>query len=180
MTAEIETLSSRIAYENRWLRVREDIIRHPDGAQGLYGVVERSDFVVLLPWHEGGLTLVEQYRYPVRQRQWELPMGTWETAPDTDPARLAAAELREETGLVAEQLVRIGGILQGAGYCNQRGHIFLATGLTQEGHQREATEQDLICRHFPLAAVEAMIRDDILVDAPSLAAIAMARVKGFL
>ena len=179
MTSEIETVSSRIAYENRWLRVREDVIRRADGTDGLYGVVERSDFVVLLPWHDGGLTLVEQYRYPVRQRQWELPMGTWETAPDTDPARLAAAELREETGLVAQSLVQIGGILQGAGYCNQRGHIFWATQLSQQDHQREATEQDLVCRHFPLAEVEAMIRDDVLVDAPSLAAIAMARLKGF-
>ena len=46
MTSPYVTLSSRIAYENRWTRVREDRIRRPDGSDGLYGVVERSDFVL--------------------------------------------------------------------------------------------------------------------------------------
>ncbi|MCQ4159815.1 NUDIX hydrolase [Roseomonas sp. GC11] len=178
MADEITTLSSRIAYANRWLRVREDIIRRPDGAEGLYGVVERSDFVVLLPWQDGRLTLVEQYRYPIRARQWELPMGTWEQAPETDPLHLAAAELREETGLVAARLERLGTIFQGAGYCNQKGHVFLATGLEQHAHAREATEQDMVCRSFTLAEVEAMARNGTLQDAPTLAALALARIQG--
>jgi 8-oxo-dGTP pyrophosphatase MutT (NUDIX family) len=62
---------------------------------------DRADFVVIVPWQDRRLTLVEQYRYPVRARIWEFPMGTWEQAPGTDPAVLAAAELREETGLAA-------------------------------------------------------------------------------
>ena len=37
---EITTTSSRIAYENRWMRVREDRIAYADGTPGLYGVVE--------------------------------------------------------------------------------------------------------------------------------------------
>ena len=98
---EITTLSSRIAYENRWLRVREDIIRRADGSDGLYGVVERSEFVVVVALQDGALTLVEQFRYPVRRRLWELPMGMWEERPSTAPEALAAAELREETGLIA-------------------------------------------------------------------------------
>jgi 8-oxo-dGTP pyrophosphatase MutT (NUDIX family) len=100
-TSPCVTLSSRIAYENRWTRLREDRIRHADGSEGIYGVVERSDFVVVVPWQDGQVTLVEQYRYPVGARIWEFPMGMWEQAPGTDPVVLAAAELREETGLIA-------------------------------------------------------------------------------
>jgi hypothetical protein len=51
MADEFTTLSSRIAYENRWLRVREDRIRRRDGSEGIYGVVERSDFVIVAPVH---------------------------------------------------------------------------------------------------------------------------------
>ena len=58
--------------------MREDRIRHPDGSDGLYGVVERSDFVVIAPMQDGRLTLVEQFRYPVSARMWEFPMGMWE------------------------------------------------------------------------------------------------------
>ena len=178
MADEITTLTTRIAYENRWTRVREDTIRRADGSEGLYGVVERSDFVVVVPFGNGRVTLVEQYRYPVRARLWELPMGMWEQAPGTDPAVVAAAELREETGLVAASMRRVGDMFQGAGYCNQRGHVFLATGLTQADHAREPSEQDLVCRAFPLAEVEAMVRSGVLKDAMSIAALGMLRLHG--
>jgi 8-oxo-dGTP pyrophosphatase MutT (NUDIX family) len=177
MTSPFVTLSSRIAYENRWTRVREDQIRRPDGSSGLYGVVERSDFVVVVPWQDGHLTLVEQFRYPVGTRMWEFPMGMWEHLPGTDPTALAAGELREETGLIAGQMIRAGEIFQGPGYCNQRGHIFLATDLTQGETQRETSEQDMICRRFALAEVEAMMRDGRLTDAMTIAAFGLLRVK---
>jgi ADP-ribose pyrophosphatase len=180
MTNPYVTLSSRIAYENRWTRLREDRIRRTDGSDGLYGVVERADFAVIVPWQDGRLTLVEQYRYPVSALVCEFPMGMWEHAPNTDPAVLAAAELREETGLIAGRMTYAGEIFQGPGYCNQRGHIFLATELVQGAHDRETSEQDMICRSFPLADFEAMIRDGTLCEAMTLSAFGLLRVKGLL
>lgn len=180
MSSPYTTLSSRIAYQNRWTRVREDEIRHADGSPGLYGVVERSDFVVVAPWHDGRLTLVEQYRYPVSARIWEFPMGMWEQAPGTDPAVLAAGELREETGLIAGRMIYGGEIFQGPGYCNQRGHVFLATDLTQGETNRETSEQDMICQDFSLAAFEAMVRDGTLKEAMTIAAFGLLRIKGLL
>ena len=177
---EITAISSRIAYENRWLRLREDIVRRADGSTGLYGVVERSDFVVVVPWQDGRVTLVEQYRYPVRRRLWEFPMGTWEQAPATDPAALAAAELQEETGLLAGRMDYAGVLLQGPGYCNQIGHVFLATALTPGPVAREVSEQGMIARDFTLAALDGMIRDGALVDGMSLAALALLRTKRML
>lgn len=177
---EITAISSRIAYENQWLRLREDIVRRQDGSEGLYGVVERSDFVVVAPWQDGRLTLVEQYRYPVHRRLWELPMGTWEQAPSTDPALLAAAELQEETGLLAGSMVRAGELLQGPGYCNQIGHVFLATDLTAGPVAREASEQGMICRAFTMAEIDAMICDGTLIDGMTLAGLALLRAKRLL
>jgi 8-oxo-dGTP pyrophosphatase MutT (NUDIX family) len=180
MTNPYTTLSSRIAYENRWTRVREDQIRRADGSDGLYGVVERSDFVVVVPWQDGRLTLVEQYRYPVSARIWEFPMGMWEQAPCTDPAILAAGELREETGLIAGHMTYGGEMFQGPGYCNQRGHVFLATELTQGDTERELSEQDMIMQSFALAEFEAMIRDGSMREAMTIAAFGLLRVKGLL
>lgn len=180
MSSPYETLSSRIAYENRWTRVREDRIRHADGSDGLYGVVERSDFVVVVPWHAGRLTLVEQYRYPVSARILEFPMGMWEQAPGTDPAVVAAGELREETGLIAGRMLHAGEMFQGPGYCNQRGHIFLATDLTQAEVEREVSEQDMTCHSVSLAEFEAMVRDGTVCEAMTMAAFGLLRVKGLL
>ncbi|MBE7210758.1 MAG: NUDIX hydrolase [Gluconacetobacter diazotrophicus] len=181
------TLSSRIAYENRWLRLREDIIRRPDGSPGLYGVVERDDFVVIVALDNGepgagepGITLVEQFRYPVGRRLWELPMGMWEERPDATPEAIAAGELREETGLQAGRMERISTLFQGPGYSNQKGHLFLATVLSRGTAQRETSEQDMVSRRFPLREIEAMIGDGRITCMVTIAAIGLLRIKGLL
>ncbi len=192
MKPEITTLSSRIAYQNRWLRLREDVIRRADGSEGLYGVVERDNFVVIAALGTGAgpgerpgarqpwLAMVQQYRYPIRQRLWELPMGMWEARPDATPEMIAAGELREETGLVARSMQHAGVLFQGAGYSNQKGHVFLATGLTQQEQALENTEQDMISQRIPLGEVEAMIRDGRISCMVSIAALGMLRLKGLL
>ena len=91
-SVNIETTSTRLVYENRWMRVREDAIRRRDGSTGIYGVVEKPDFVVIVPVEDdGSLHLVQRFRYPVQDRYWELPQGTWEQEPGADPLEMAAA-----------------------------------------------------------------------------------------
>ena len=178
--AEIQQLTTRIAYENRWLRLREDTVRRADRSEGLYGVVERPDFAVIVPWQDGCITMVEQYRYPVRRRLWELPMGTCESTPGMTAAKTAATELREETGLLADKMAFVASLYQGPGFCDQVGHVFLATELRQGPLAREPSEQGMICRAFPLAELEAMIRDGALQDGVSLAALGLLRLRGLL
>ncbi|NVN13052.1 NUDIX domain-containing protein [Nguyenibacter vanlangensis] len=178
------TLSSRIVYENRWTRVREDIIRRPDGNQGLYGIVERGEFAVVLPLGRGPdgptVTLVRQYRYPVRARLWELPMGMWEDRPDAAPDMVARGELEEETGLRAGTLRHAGMLYQGAGYSTQRGQVFLATDLTPGAPRREATEGDMTSHTIPLAEMDRMVRDGEITCMVTLAAIALVRARGWI
>ncbi len=85
MDPDITTTGTRMVYENRWMRVREDAIRRRDGSAGIYGVVEKPDFVVVVPMAEGVIHLVQQYRYPVQGRWWELPQGMWDARPDAAP-----------------------------------------------------------------------------------------------
>ncbi|GAN60933.1 ADP-ribose pyrophosphatase [Acetobacter cibinongensis] len=178
-------LSTRIAYENPWTRVREDIIRRPNGKDGLYGVVERGQFVVILPLgrDENGkptITLINQYRYPIGQRLWELPMGMWESRPDATPAEVAAGELREETGLSAGAMHHAGIVYQGAGYSTQKGHVYLATDLTQGATQLEETEQDITCHTFSLEKVEDMIRKNEITCMVTLAAFGLLKAQNLI
>ncbi|OUJ03747.1 NUDIX domain-containing protein [Acetobacter cibinongensis] len=175
-------LSTRIAYENPWTRVREDIIRRPNGKDGLYGVVERGQFVVILPLGRDKdgkptITLINQYRYPIGQRLWELPMGMWESRPDATPAEVAAGELREETGLSAGAMHHAGIVYQGAGYSTQKGHVYLATDLTQGATQLEETEQDITCHTFSLEKVEDMIRKNEITCMVTLAAFGLLKAQ---
>lgn len=177
---EIKRTASRLVYENRWMRVREDAIVRPDGTPGIYGVVEKSDFAIIAPIENGVIHLVEQYRYPVRGRYWELPQGSWEDAPDRDPLELARAELREETGLTAETMLHIGHLFEGYGYSNQGFHIYLAQGLRQGEASREATEQDMVSCAFPIDEVLAMIGSGAIKDSATVATLGLLRLKGLL
>ena len=180
-TANIETISTRLVYENRWMRVREGTIRRPDGSSGIYGVVEKPDFVVMVPVDDDGrLQLVEQYRYPVKGRYWELPQGSWEQAPGAEPLEMARGELREETGLEATRMFYAGHLFEACGYSNQGFHIFLATGLRRGNANLEGEEQDLVAREFTLSEVERMIYDGEIKDATTVAAFGLLRLKGLL
>lgn len=180
--ADIRTLGSQVVYENRWMRVREDAIERQDGSRGIYGVVEKPDFVAIAAIDRalGLIHLVEQYRYPVAGRYWELPQGSWETRPDVPPEDVARAELAEETGIVARKITRVGELFLAYGYSSQRYHVFLAEELEQGTAALEAEEADLVSRAFALADVEAMIADGVIRDATTVAALGLIRLKGLL
>ena len=95
---DIETLQSDIVYQNRWITVREDKIRRRDGSEGIYGFVEKVDFVVIAAIDDGQIHLVEQYRYPVKQRFWEMPQGAWDQAPDSSAEDVARRECGKKQG----------------------------------------------------------------------------------
>ena len=177
---EITTTSSRVAYENRWMRVREDRIAYADGTPGLYGVVEKRDFVLVAARDGDSVHLAEQYRYPIRQRQWEFPQGLMEQG-ETDHAACARRELREETGLDAASLVEVGELFLAAGFCTQPFRVFLATGLSPAaGGVRDPEEQGMTTRPFAIAEFEAMLRDGTMRDGVSVAAFGLLRARGML
>lgn len=179
--AGFRILSSRQVYKNPWTAVREDIIIHPSGKQGLYGVVERGTFAVIMPLHaNGAVTLVQQFRYPVGKRLWEFPMGMWETRKGFRAEELALGELREETGLRAGELILAGELYQGAGYSTQKGHVFLARDLVRGEAAREATESDMVVRDFSLPEFENMIRNGDLTCMVTIAAFALIRARGLV
>lgn len=174
---EIETLSSREVYRNRWMRVREDSIRRADGSKGIYGVVEKTDFAAVIPLGPEGMTLVEQYRYTVGGRHWEFPQGSKEEG-DFSHEDLARSELREETGLRAGKIEEIGELFTAYGYSNQRYRVFLATDLEPGENELEIEEQGLVSKTFPVREVERMILSGEIRDATTVAAFGLLKLRG--
>jgi 8-oxo-dGTP pyrophosphatase MutT (NUDIX family) len=175
---DIVPRGSEVVFENPWLRLRVDEITFADGSHGTYSVLEKSDFVVVLPWERGGFWLVEQYRYPVGQRCWEFPQGAWSDGQGGSQAELAAHELREETGHAAAAWRHLGRLFAAYGYSNQAFDVFLATGLTEGDPHREHSEQDMIHRWFSEADVRSMVVRGQLADAHSVAALALLDAGG--
>jgi 8-oxo-dGTP pyrophosphatase MutT (NUDIX family) len=168
--AVVERLGSRQVYANSWMTVREDDVRRADGSPGIYGVIDKPDYALVIAVRGAEVHLVEQYRYPLGLRRWEFPQGTAPNRADSDPAELAARELREETGLRVGRLTQIGLLDVAPGMSSQRGRVFLATGVTDGRPEREVEEQDMRSAWFTRSAVEAMITQGEVTDAQSIAA----------
>lgn len=176
----IETISSRQVYANNWMTVREDAIRRPDGSEGIYGVIDKPHYALVIARADdvpgGRYAMVEQFRYPLGLRRWEFPQGTvglTELAPDV----LADRELREETGLRASTMTRLGMLDVAAGMSSQRGHVFLATGITEGAAEREHEEQDMRLAWFTGERIEEMMRAGEITDAQSIAAWTLLRLN---
>ncbi len=169
----VRQLSTRLVYRNEWLALREDRVERQDGSRGIYSVVERPDFAVVIATENDGFHLVDQYRYPIGGRYWEFPQGCFPDWGEGTPAELARAELAEETGLRARHLRHIGNVFGWQGASPQACDVFVATGLTQGSPHRELSEQDMRHRWFARDEFERMIRDGRIKDNSTLAAYAL-------
>lgn len=169
----IQTVASREIYRNSWFSMREDDIRRPDGSDGVYAVVDKPPFALVIARDGDRFHLVEQFRYPLGLRRWEFPQGTAPDRNHLEPIELAARELREETGLRAESMTLLGQLDLAPGLSSQRGWVFLATGITEGEHAREHEEQDMRSAWFSRDEMERMIRNGEITDAQSIAAWAL-------
>ena len=170
----IRQLETRQVYQSPYMRLREDVIERLDGSRGIYSVVEKRDFALVVPVEDDGFHLVEEYRYPIGRRTTSFPQGGWPPGTDGgEPDDLARAELAEETGLRAGRLTRLGHLDSSHGTTNQGCHVYLAEDLTHGETAREVEEQDQTTRWVPRAELLRMVRDGEITDDSSVAALAL-------
>ncbi|AXY02637.1 NUDIX domain-containing protein [Vibrio alfacsensis] len=177
---DIKQLDSKVVYQNKWMTVREDRILRPSGAEGIYGVVDKPDCAAIIAIDNDVIHLVQQYRYTIGQRCWEIPQGAWESNPEADHLELAKGELKEETGMHANKMVYVGAQFIAYGFLNQTCHVYLATELSQVGNQLDREEEDLITRSFTVDEFERMMIDGDIKDCVTIAAYGLAKLKGLI
>lgn len=133
------TLSSLTAYRGKLLTVREDKIAQHDGRQATREYIVHQGAVMVLPlFDDYSLLLERQYRYALRTHTWELPAGKIEKGEGT--LATAQRELLEETGYVAREWRFLRTIHPCVGYSDERIELFLARGLSHQGHPGEEGE----------------------------------------
>ena len=125
----LETIKSEIIYQGRVFDVRQDHVRLPNGQTTNLDIVAHGGAVVLVPVdEEGNIWFLRQYRHAIGVELVELPAGTLEDGEEITEA--AQRELREEIGMAAETLKKIGAFYLAPGYSTELLHIFLAKKLS--------------------------------------------------
>ena len=168
-----ELIRSEILVEGRAFKVKRDILKTPDGRETKLEIVEHGGSVVLLPIdQEGNLLFVHQYRHAAGGDLMELPAGTRDGEEPFEEC--AARELREETGMEAGSLLKVGEFYLVPGYSTEFMAVFLATELKENPLQADEDELLQVEKVALKQALEMAERGRIQ-DAKSLAALLLAR-----
>lgn len=164
-----QTLSQDTKYDNNWIKVTEFQVVNPAGGKGIYGVVHfKNQAVGVVPYENGEIWMVGQYRYPLKAYSWEIPEGG--SPVGEDPLATAKRELKEETGLVASTYEPILEMNLSNSVSDEWGIVYVATGLSQEEAEPEETEE-LHIKKMKLEEVYEMVESREIKDSLTVAAI---------
>lgn len=163
-----KTISTTLKYQNRYMRVMEEVFKTPSHETVTYGIVRKEPFCIIVPFDGTRVLLVGQYRPQIDYLSWEFPMGHAET--DT-PLIAAKRELQEETGLQAEELTEIGRFYPAPGTMDQLGIIFVARQWIVGETSREPSEREMQQKWVTLAELESLISDGTIKDGPTIIAL---------
>ena len=175
MTSDLQperTLSSRMAFQGRIFNVRVDDVSLGKGGQSVREIVEHRPCVCIVPYEdERNIVMVRQYRKAVEQVLLEIPAGNVEDGELSEETVLR--ELQEETGYSVTHLELLSRFWISPGFSTELMHAYAASGLFPSSLPADADE-DIRVEHVALAQVPGLIKEGIIKDAKSIAALMMA------
>ena len=168
----MKILARKTTYQTRAFDIQAVELETPDGRRRTYDLVDHRDSISIVPLDpQGRILFVRQFRLGCAGPLLELPAGLLESG--EDPHSGAARELREETGMAADEWVRLGEFYLAPGYANEKMTVFLARSLRPDALPADDDEfLELVA--LPAAEAYALARSGQIPDSKTLAALFLA------
>jgi len=164
-----KVLSSKTVYENPWIRVREDKVIRPSGSDGIYGVIESNDSVMIVSLNsQNEVFVVRNFRYPAGTWNWEIPGGGGDKQEMLEASK---RELSEETGIIAGKWDKLGTTWVCNGLMTEKMTTYLARELEIKEKQEEPDEPVVASKFVRLDEIDKMIEDGEINDGQSITAL---------
>lgn len=171
-----------VVYDDPYILIIRDLVQFPDGHLGSYfRLFNQADLkggqgVVVLPYYDGKIVLLYQYRHPIREWSYEVPRGFGEAGISAETQ--AKNELAEEIGGEASELIDLGIQYNNTGLESNKVKMFFAK-LKSFGKPAKAEGIESILR-VSLDELEKMISTGKVTDGFTIAAYTKAKLKGLL
>jgi ADP-ribose pyrophosphatase len=168
-----ELIKSESILQGRAFKIRRDHLKTPDGRETQFEIVEHGGSVIIIPVDSNGnIHFVRQYRHAAGMDLLELPAGTREG--DEPYEDCAAREIREETGMEAGKLQKVGEFYLAPGYSTEFMGVFLATDLKHNPLDAD-DDEFLEVEKIPILKTFELANKGEMPDAKSLAALFLAK-----
>lgn len=176
---EIEIRSEQLVWENHAVRLFNDRVRYPAREGGEH--VEQDAFrltdapgklngVITVPiTGDDRITVVRQFRHPVRMWMVELPRGAREVG--ETPEAAAAREIGEEIGYSVDRMHSLGRVAPDSGQLSSIPHIIAARVHREGAPHREETEAIDRVVTMPYETLREACERGEIIDGYTLAAV---------
>lgn len=174
MPKHLKKLSEETLHKNPWWEYKHDTYELPNGEIGNYYYAHLTGLCITVPVLEDGrIVLCLQHRYLVEKQSIEFPGGA--IVPGDDFIDNARRELYEETGCIAENMLKVGIFEPANGYAKDTAHVFIA----QVSEMRPLPGGD-ISEEFEVLVrrpdeIDRMVQNNEIWDGETLAVWAMVR-----
>jgi ADP-ribose pyrophosphatase len=151
---DLEVVASDLVYQGAVWDVRSDTVRYGDDEMTRQYVEHPGAAAVVALDDHNRVVLIQQYRQPIKERDWEIPAGLLDVAGEP-PVETAKRELSEEVDLAAERWQHLVSIHTTPGGNDEIVHLFLARDLSDvtTDYEREHEESDMRVERVPLGDV---------------------------
>lgn len=171
-----KTLTTRIVYQNPWVRMHEHNVVRPNGSKGIYGFLEIPDGVgIVAVSNNGKIQLIGEWRYPIGRHSWSIICGTREK--DETPLQCAKRELAEEANMRSRKWKSLGIIHPSPGLVKETAFLYLAFGcqpIQKAVHKPEETEK-FIYQEVTMKQALTMIKQGKISDSYAVCGIFLAK-----
>ena len=158
------------------LHVYEDAVILPNGGESTREYVRHIGAVAIVPVTDDEKVIIEkQFRYPVSTIVTEIPAGKLDSI-DEDRLLAAKRELREETGITAEEWINLGEYHPASAYSDEKITLFMARGL-YIGQQYLDEDEFLAIEKVPIRQLVSEVLDGTITDGKTQVAILLVAEK---
>lgn len=165
-----KNVSSEEIFDGKIIHVFNDTVELPDGNRASRELLRHIGAVCIIPVTDDGQVVVErQFRYPINKVITEIPAGKLDTK-NEDRLLAAKRELREETGITADNWLDMGELYPACAYSDELINIYLATGL-HFGERSLDDDEFLDIKKVPLKDLAQQVMKGEIADAKTQIAI---------
>ncbi len=176
---------TRVVFQNKICKLREDEVELPKGGAMRYAYLERAEAVVIVAITKAReIVLVKQYRYPVDEWCLEVPAGGTHDSGAAELEEVVRKELREETGATCDTINYVDFFYSASAFTDEKCQVFLAEGVVLTKKPRREASESISLQLVPVAEAIKLARSGAMRTASCALALLLAepllKKKGYL